>query len=184
MSSLVRRKRRSIRIGIVDGRGLDPRAHSVATAELFGLPRAQRFQAVGGHDKRDAEELFRQESGHRNIPRMRVDDVDLRDRNHLRQVQAHGFESSFELLLRAFADEPPGLGAAHVQVAMVGSLIAPAMHLHFDFLRQFAAQVFHMHTGSAVDIRRVFARHQAHSHNGNLGNSLWHPIAQEGKIAL
>ncbi len=143
---------------------LDPRAHGVAAAELFSLPRAQRFQAVRGHDKRDAEELFRQESGHRNIPRMRVDDVDLRDRNHLRQVQAHGFESSFELLLRAFADEPPGLGAAHVQVAMVGSLIAPAVHFHFDLLRQFAAQVFHMHTGSAVDIGRVFARHQAHSH--------------------
>ena len=53
----------------------------------------------------------------------------------------------------------PGLGAAHVQVAMVGSLIAPAMDFHFDLLRQFAAQVFHMHAGSAVDIGRVFARH-------------------------
>ena len=68
-------------IGIVDGRGLHPRAHGVAAAELFSLPRAQRFQAVRGQDKRDAEELFRQESGHRNIPRMGVDDVDVRDRN-------------------------------------------------------------------------------------------------------
>ena len=103
-----------------------------------------------------------------------MDDVNVRDRDHLRQVQAQGLQRNLELLLGALADQRPRLRAVHVQVALVGSLIAPAMHFHFDLLRQLAAQVFHMHAGPAVDIGRVFARHQAHSHSSTPATQCMH----------
>ncbi len=93
-------------------------------------------------------------------------DIDRVDRRHLRQVQTESLQRRFEFLLRALAQPRPGLIAAHVQMALVRKLIAPAVHFHFNLLRQLAAQVFHMNTRAAVHIRRILPSHQTNAQAG------------------
>ena len=120
------------RVGVENRGPLHPRAHRVAAAELLCLPCAQRLQRMGGQDKGNAVEFLRQVAGHRHIPGMRVHDVDSFEGLDLRQVQAEGLKSAFELSFGAIGNLLPWLGSAHVKVAVVRVLRSPAMHLDFD----------------------------------------------------
>jgi hypothetical protein len=44
-----------------------------------------------------------------------------------------------------------------MEVAFIEILFAPAVHFNRDLLREFAAQVVHMDTSAAVDIRRILS---------------------------
>jgi len=66
---------------------------------------------------------------------MCVDDVDAWQRLNLSEIQAEGFERAFKFLLRAVCDFTPGFGPAHMKIAIVGVLIAPAMDLDLNLLR-------------------------------------------------
>jgi hypothetical protein len=55
-----------------------------------------------------------------------------------------------------------------MQITLIGILIAPAMNLDFDFLRQLAAQVFNVNACAAVDVRRILSSHQTNAHAGLL----------------
>ena len=92
-----------------------------------------------GQDKRHAVELFGQVSSHRNVPRMRVDNVDAFKRLHLGQIQAHRFKRALEFPYRTLGDLTPGLRAAHMQICLVRILRTPTMHLDLDFFGQLAA---------------------------------------------
>jgi hypothetical protein len=52
-----------------------------------------------------------------------------------------------------------------MQVSLVEILIAPAVHLDFDFLRQFTAEVLDVNASSAIDIGWIFAGHQTNAHD-------------------
>ena len=119
---------------------------------------------MGGEDKGNAVELLGQETGHRHIPGVGVDDVDAAERLDLGQVQAEGLERAFELAFGAVGDFGPGLRAAHVQVALVGMLRPPAMHFDFDLSGEFAAQIIDVDSSAPVDLRGEFSREQADSH--------------------
>ena len=79
---------------------------------------------------------------------------------NLGEVEAEGLESSFEFFLRAIGRFCPGLGAADMEVAFVAELIAPAVDLHLDGLREFAAQVLNVDTGATINKRWVLPGHQ------------------------
>jgi len=87
---------------------------------------------MGGHHEGHAVELFGEITSHRNVPGMRVDDVDSLERFDLGKVEAQGFEGSLELAFGAVGDLGPGLGAADVEIAVVRVLRTPAMHLDLD----------------------------------------------------
>jgi hypothetical protein len=86
-----------------------------------------------------------------------VGDVYILKGFDLSQIQTERFKRAFEFTLRAASDLAPGLGAAHVKISVVGTLIAPAMDLYFNLLRQFAAQVIHVNACAAIDVWRVLA---------------------------
>ncbi len=60
--------------------------------------------------------------------------VDALERLDLRQVQAEGFERTFELPFRAIRDFSPRLLPAHMQIPRIRILRPPAMNLDFNFL--------------------------------------------------
>ena len=136
---------------------LHPGAHRVAAAELLGLPGAQRFERVGGEDERDAVELFGQETGHGDVPGVRVNDVDALESLDLGEVEAEGLKRALELALGVVGDLGPRFFAADVEGPRVGVLLAPAMDFDFDFTSEFAAEVIDVDSGAAVDLGWVFA---------------------------
>src|SRR6202000_2692800 len=92
-----------------------------------------------------------------------MDHVDSSQRLDLGQVQRKGFEGALKFLLRSIGNLLPRLLAPHLQVSLVGMLAAPAMDLHRNLARQLAAQVLHMNSGAAVDVRRVFPCEESYS---------------------
>jgi hypothetical protein len=159
-------------VGFEDGGTLHPGAHGVAGAELLGLPGAQRFERVRGEHEWGAVEFFGEEAGHGDIPGMGVADVDALERLDLGEVEAEGFERALELAGGAMGDLVPGLLAAHVEAAQVRVLLAPAVDLDVDRLRELATEVVDVNAGAAVDVRRVFLGEERCSHSG----VSWRPI--------
>jgi len=155
-------------IGVEDRRALHPGTHRIAGAKLLGLPRAQRFQAVSGQHKGDAIELFGEEAGHRRIPGVRVDDVDLRELLHLHEVQCQRIDGGLELGGWPGVDAVGNPGrrhiAAHMQVVLVEPLRAPAVDFDLDQTGKLAAQVLHVHARSAIDFGRILPCDQANPH--------------------
>ena len=116
-----------------------------------------------GKDERNVIQLFSQETRHRHIPSMRVNNIDSRQSLDLGQVQREGFQRSFEFLFGSLANFVPWLLAAHMQVALIAMLAAPAMNFHGNLARQLAAEIFHVNSGSAIDVRRVFPCEESYS---------------------
>ena len=151
-------------VGFEDRGALHPRAHGVAGAELLGLPGAQRLERVRGEHEGNVVELFGEKAGHRDVPGMGVADIDAFERLDLGEVQAEGFERALEFAGGAVGDLGPGLLPAHVETAMVGVLLAPAVDFDLDFLGELAAQVFDVDAGAAVDVGRKFFGEERCSH--------------------
>ncbi len=145
-------------VRIEDRRLLHPRAHRVTAAELFRLPGAQRLQRVRGQDKRNAVELLGKIPCHRHIPRVRMNNVNSAKSLDLCEIQAEGFQRSLELALSPVGNLGPRLGSAHMQIALVGLLRPPAVHLNLDLLGHLAAQVLDVDSRSSINLRRVLAR--------------------------
>ena len=89
--------------------------------------------------------------------------VDSGQRLDLGQVQRESFQRALEFLFRALGNFAPGLLAAHMQVALVGMLLPPAVNFDGNLARQLAAQILHVHSGPAIDVRRVFPREESYS---------------------
>ena len=75
MSLLHPRADRDDRVGRLERGALDPAGDAVAAAELLGLPGAQRLEAVGGHDVRDAVQELGEMAGAVRVPGVRVHEV-------------------------------------------------------------------------------------------------------------
>ena len=63
---------RDHRIGGLHGGALHPQRHLVAAAELFGLPRPQRFQRMRRQHVRDAVQQRGEMPGHAGVPGVRM----------------------------------------------------------------------------------------------------------------
>ena len=50
-----------------------------------------------------------------------------------------------------------------MKVALIGILLAPAVHFHLNLARQFAAQILHVYAGPAIDVRWVFPSKESNS---------------------
>ena len=92
-----------------------------------------------------------------------MDDVDGGKRRNLGEVEAEGLESGLEFFPRAVGDFGPGLGAADMEIAFVGELIAPAVDLHLDVLRELAAEILNVDAGATINKRRVLSGHQTNA---------------------
>ena len=69
---------------------LDPARHRVPAAELLGLPRPQRLEAVRGDDVRDAVQQRREVPGEVRVPGVAVHDVGAGDIRHDLEIRAEG----------------------------------------------------------------------------------------------
>jgi len=136
-----------------------------AGAELFGLPRAERLQAVAGHDVGNAVQEFGEVPGEVGVPGVAVDEVDaLQGRGH---GQVDGEDPQGRLRLpgrvrgrdRDGPDPQPGAGWGGRARG------AEAPHLHLDLPGQLAREVFDVDAGTAVDLGRVLAGQQADPHH-------------------
>jgi hypothetical protein len=156
-------------VGGVDGGVLHPRREGVTAAELLGFPGAEGLEGVGGEDVGGAVEFSGEESGHGDVPGVGVDDVDGEGLD-LEEVEAEGFQRGGEFLRWALGEDGPGLLSANVEVGVVGVLIAPAVDLDVDGAGEFAAEVFDVDAGAAVDGGGIFAGHQANTHRGPPGD--------------
>ena len=150
------------RVGGLVGGALRPRADPVAAAELLGLPRALRLEAVRGDDVRDVLEQLRQVAGHVGVPRVRVQHVDVGtgvDRRRHRDVGGEhlerGVRTGEPLLL---------LGVRHRAVPR----LAHAVHVDVDQLAELTDQEVDVHAGSAVHVGRELAGEDGCAHGTNL----------------
>ncbi len=164
-------------VGVEDGGALHPGAEGITGAKLLGLPGAQRFERVRGENEGNVVELFGEEARHRDVPGVRVDDVQLVEVEVLEQVEREGFERAFELGVGAVGDERPGLFEVDVEmegggIAVFGQRlkpvvvggIAPGVDLDFDGAGELAGKVFNVDACAAVDVRWILAGHQAYTH--------------------
>ena len=88
---------------------------------------------------------------------MRVNEIDSFESLDLCQIQAEGLKRAFELSLGPIGNLRPWLGSAHMQVAGVRVLRSPAVHLDFDLLRQFPAQVIDVNACTPIYQWRILA---------------------------
>ena len=77
-----------IGVGALERGLLDPARDAVAAAELLGLPRPQRLEAVRGDDVRDAVQQLGEVAGAVRVPGVRVHEVGARDVLRHLQVDA------------------------------------------------------------------------------------------------
>src|SRR6201996_9064902 len=113
--------------------------------------------------KRHVEQLLRKKPRHRHIPRMRMHNVDRCKRRHLRQVQAERFKRGLVLPFRAVRNLRPRLSSTHVEISLVQKLLAPAVDLNLDRLRQLPAKVLNVNASTPVNIGGILPCHQTNS---------------------
>jgi hypothetical protein len=89
---------------------------------------------------------------------MGMDDVDTAKILYLREVEALGFQRTFEFPFGAAGDFRPGFGAAYVEIPLVEILRAPAMHLNFNLPREFPTQRIDVNSRATINLRGEFSR--------------------------
>ena len=152
---------RDDRVGRLERGPLAEGGERVAAAELLGLPRAQRLEAVHRRDVRDPVEQPRQVPGEVRVPRVAVDELGALDAGGHRQVDRHRLQRG-PVRLRA-VERVPGPVADGRRVA-VGAVGAPAVDGHLLEPGELAREVLDVHAGAAVDLGRVLAREQRDPH--------------------
>jgi hypothetical protein len=148
------------RVGPFDRGALHPGAEMVGVAELLDLPGPQRFERVDGEHVGHAPELAGQHAGHVGVPGVAVDHLGVEPVLGHRQRAGEGVHGADEARVRAARGLVPLPVAADGEVALVRALVAEAPHFDPDQLRQRGAQVLHVDTGAAVDVRRVLLGEQ------------------------
>ena len=151
------RRHRDDRVGGLDRGLLGPRRQRVAAAELLGLPRPQRLQAVRAHHVRHAVQQLGQVAGHVGVPGVRVHQVRALAAGDHRQVGARG---------RAARGWPSASAAGHAvrRDARLVPRRAHAVHPHVDQTAQLPGEVLDVDPGAAVDLGRVLPGEQVDAH--------------------
>src|SRR5689334_22885155 len=95
---------------------------------------------------------------------MSMHDINTEKRLDLREIEAESLERRLEFSGSAVRDLRPWVRAADVQVSLVLLLGSPAMDFHFNFLGEFAAEVFDVNARASVDMRRILASEKPYAH--------------------
>ena len=146
------------RVGGLVGRALDPRRDPVAAAELLGLPRPHRLQAVGGEDVRDVAHEAREVAAHVRVPRVRVHEVGSLAGGGEGQVDAEGGQGGVgpgEL-------GEVGVAGRAVLVARLPEGVHP--HVEVTALAQGPHELGDVDARAAVDGRRVLLGQDVDAH--------------------
>ena len=158
---------RDHRIGIENSGPLHPGTQSVSAAKLLGLPGAHGLETMRGHHERDAVELFGEKAGHGHVPGMRVHHIHAAQRLHLGEVQAQGFQGSLKFLFGSVSNFAPRLKTMDVKAVLMEALLAPAVDVNLYLSSELAAQILDVNSGTAIDMRRIFAREKCGSQGGS-----------------
>jgi hypothetical protein len=135
---------------------LDAAGDGIAAAELLGLPRTQRFEAVRGEDVRDSVQLGGEMPGEVRVPGVAVDDVGLLDRGDDLEVGAEGLQ-------RAVRGGEFGGSTVGGRARLVARL-AERPDTHLDALTKGRDQLGDVHSRTAVDLGRILLRDHFNSH--------------------
>ena len=138
---------------------LHPAGHSVAAAELLGLPRPQRLEAVRGDDVRHIVQQPGQVSAQVRVPGVRMDDVHL-----VRRPRRSAGRRPSSPARRSRRPAPRACGARSRRGAGGRSSARrrpPAGAADH--------QLVHVDSGAAVDLGGPFLGQHGDSHSGSLG---------------
>ncbi len=144
-------------VGRLEGDALAPARQGIATAELFGLPRAQRLERVHRGDMRHAMDELGQVPAEVRVPGVGVDEVGVAHGGGHRQVDRRGAQRA--QLGRVPVERGPRLVAG--RAAAVG---APGVHVEVDEPAQMRAELSDVDPRPAVDVGRELAGQQRHAH--------------------
>jgi hypothetical protein len=153
----------------LDREALGPRRDRVAGAELIGLPRAQRLQAVQRDHERQIVDRLRQHAAQAHVPGVGVHHVGGHRIAGHGEPHRQGLERGGVGDLRPAGQPLPRGVAPHAQVGPGHRLVAEAADLDGRTAGQRAAQVVDHHAGAAVDVGRVLAAQEQNSHRRHPG---------------
>src|SRR5438093_4218784 len=103
------------------------------------------------NDKRDAVILFRQNPAKMSVPRVTMHQVGIDVCGVEIDAPLHGAESGSQWF-RTGEITRVEFEADDLEVAFFEMLVAEATHLYRHRLRQFAREITHVHTRTAVDV--------------------------------
>src|SRR2546426_6312348 len=139
-------------VGGFDGGPLAEHRKRVAAAELLGLPRPQRLQAVDRHDVRNGPHELGNVPAQIRVPRVAVHHVDTLDGPRHGEVDGHRLQRrGFGL---RFRDGIPGLMACHSGL-VAGS--APAVNRDLGQVAELSRDVLDGGARAPVDFGWIFA---------------------------
>src|SRR2546425_8885496 len=115
------------------------------------------------NDKRNAVILFRQNPAKMSVPSMTMHQVGIDVWGFEINATAHCAESGAQ---RFWAGETARveLEPDDLEVAFFETLIAKATHFHRHRFRQFAREITHVHTRTAIDVRRILVCEEKNLH--------------------
>ena len=137
------------------------RREPVAAAELLGLPRTQRLEAVRGDDVRDAVQQLRGEAGEVGVPGVRVHEVGARDVLGHQQVDAHAWRARVAPRRTRRASDTPNVSGLVARGA-------EAPHDDLEIAPERPDELGDVHAGSPVDLGRILAGEQVDAHAATL----------------
>ena len=147
------------RVGGFERGLLDPAGDPVAAAELLGLPRTQRLEAVRGDDVRDAVQQLREVPGAVRVPGVRVHEVGAGDVLGDLQIDAEGREGGVRV------GELGGHEVGEHVRLVARQRRSSARRLRWSSLaRRSATQLGDVHAGTAVDLGRILPGDHVDSH--------------------
>ena len=152
-----------LRVGV--RRRLDPGAHTIATAQLLDLPRAQGLERMGGDDMGDTVEQPPDMPGEVGVPRVRVEDIDPGGVAHHLQIDPEGLQCGVSA----------GELGRHRMCFGIRSRRSEAVHVDVDQRAQMSRQLAHVHARAPVDIRGPLAGEDGDLHGCSVGPALWEP---------
>src|SRR5437762_4662678 len=117
------------------------------------------------NDQRNSVILFRQNSAKMTVPRMTMHNISIDVRGIEIGAPPHCAESGTQW---RWASKIPRVDfkANDLEIAFLKRLVAKAAHFHRHHLRQLTRKVAHVHTGAAVDVRRILVSQKDDFHAG------------------
>ncbi|BDZ38117.1 hypothetical protein GCM10025863_07310 [Microbacterium suwonense] len=142
---------------VLVGESLDAAGDRVPTAELLGLPRPQRLQAVRGEHMRNAVQLRREMACEVRVPGVTVHDIRSRNVAHHREIRSERLHGGVGI--HQFGRRAIGMRARLVTVG------TERTHLYVDALPERSDEFRDVHARTTVDLRRVLLGDDVDSHD-------------------
>jgi len=140
-----------------------PKRKVIPARELFALPRPKRLQRMDRNHKRDAIILSCQNPAKMSVPRVTMHEVGI-DVGGIEIDASPDCPESGSRWFRTGEITRVEFETGDLEVALFKILVAKTTHLHRHRLCQFAREITHMHTCTAVDVWRVLVCEEKQLH--------------------